>query len=1674
MIIQNHPSIQVQINPMESGNHLRARMKINFHLLFLFLFGTVTSFGQTEDFSVQGKSRTPAGDLPYSQKISIYLSISLDLESEVGEKMRSWPQRSEDILAWEEFDNIGPAKSSNFLEVKPTTAPKLGYTGGSVTSTANLSVSSDTISITNIVDTYTIDSNDGVSFSEAVALAAADVTGTQTLVFSAAFTNQTVNLLPVTLTENLLLNLDIPTGTKLIGGTLTISDGKILEFFNGSGDTFTLGVILDGPGSIKKAGSGTLLLTGSNSYAGGTVILGGILYGGTTTTSPDPDTRTRPFLGTGTVTINSSGTLQVDRVTLANPIVLNGGSLKATNGGFPAVWNGSITLQADSFFETTQNLFLRGQISGSGKLIYIGTSTSSRLTLTNSATHTGGTDVRNGILVIGHSGTVETIPLNGTTGELLTAISTSSTATVRFNRSNAFTYPGIISGQGKVQIQNGGTITLTGAHSYTGTTEINSGKLLLDNGSITSATSLVPSGTNPVTLGGAGTITGNVTTSIVAGRSGFIAPGGPIGTLTINGNLAMASGSTLSIDINGATVGITYDQVIVNGIVNVTGANLLLSPNNIDGGTSFIILSNDQSDAITGTFNGIVEGARYASTGNGALLFASYTSNGAGNDFVFAKNSVPSSKPITDGSITVDPLANQIYTGSSLTPTLVIKDGNTTLILGTDYTVTYSSNTDVGTATVTITGIGNYTSTKTQTFVIVAKAASTLTLDAIANQTYTGAALTPVAVVKDGSTTLVAGIDYTVSYNSNTNVGTATVTITGIGNYSGTKTQTFVIVAKAASTLTLDAIANQTYTGSTITPTVVVKDGSTTLVAGTDYTVTYSSNTNVGTATVTITGIGNYTGTKTQTFVIVAKAASTLTLDALANQTYTGSGITPTVVVKDGSTTLLEGTEYTVTYSSNTDVGTATVTITGIGNYTGTKTQTFVIVAKAASILTLDAIANQTYTGSIITPTVVVKDGSTTLVAGTDYTVTYSSNTNVGTAMVTIRGIGNYTDTKTQTFVIVAKAASTLDLDAIANQTYTGSTITPTVVVKDGSTTLVSGTDYTVTYSSNTNVGTATVTITGIGNYKGTKTQTFVIVAKAASTLALDAIANQTYTGSGITPTVVVKDGSTTLAAGTDYTVSYSSNTNVGTATVTITGIGNYTGTKTQTFVIVAKAASTLTVELIASLEYTGTRLTPDVVVKDGSATLMLNTDYTVEYRNNENAGSASVTITGVGNYGGSRTASFAISPKALTIRVDNKSKIYGDSNPIFSLTYNGLVVGDTEIDQLPTVSTTATANSSVGNYRITLSGGVDANYAITLEEGMLSIQPASLLVTSLPQNKIYGKADPNFKFTVLGLKGLDTEEIFTGSLQRNSGEDPGLYSIGQGTLSPGPNYELTFVGSTFEILIARALVVNKLAAVETEWSKNPVLPSLVDLGTTDGQYFSVGVDWDRSKVNLLARGRYAISGKLILPRGIENPDGVGTQIEVVVLPKAKPLDITLANASFEGSANNFFIPVGAFLVNDPVDKIHTVSLLGNGYDNSYFEIKDNFLFWSSKDPRAGKTTFSLVVRVTDRDGNTLDKFFEIKRSRLAFADLAIPSAFTPNGDGINESWRIADLRFYSNVRIQVFNQVGESMFYTEIPDQGWDGTLKGKVLPIGSYLWIISIGETGEIRRGILSLVRK
>ena len=148
--------------------------------------------------------------------------------------------------------------------------------------------------------------------------------------------------------------------------------------------------------------------------------------------------------------------------------------------------------------------------------------------------------------------------------------------------------------------------------------------------------------------------------------------------------------------------------------------------------------------------------------------------------------------------------------------------------------------------------------------------------------------------------------------------------------------------------------------------------------------------------------------------ISISKASVTLSTSTYA---YDGKAKTPSVNVKVNGKTLKKDTDYTVSYSNNTKVGTAKVTITGKGNYTGSVSKTYSIKNNFKKA-TVSSISTKAFTGKNITQSITVKYNGKTLKKGTDYTVSYSNNKNIGTATVKITGKCSYTGTITKTFKI--------------------------------------------------------------------------------------------------------------------------------------------------------------------------------------------------------------------------------------------------------------------------------------------------------------------------------------------------------------------------------------------------------------------------------------------------------------------------------------------------------------------------------------------------------------------------------------------------------------------------------------------------------------------------------
>lgn len=638
-----------------------------------------------------------------------------------------------------------------------------------------------------------------------------------------------------------------------------------------------------------------------------------------------------------------------------------------------------------------------------------------------------------------------------------------------------------------------------------------------------------------------------------------------------------------------------------------------------------------------------------------------------------AEISVSYRKLLTHTDISFEDIAAVTYTGQALTPDVTVKDGSTTLTKDTDFSVSYESNENVGTGKATIVGIGNYSGQVEKTFTINKADITPTAPTAMTQLTFNGQAQTLVAA---GSITgpgnmeacemqySLDGQTYAKELPTATNAGSYTVfyKVVGDANHNGVDAQ-FINVAiyKAALTNVLLQASTLTYNQQEQSPVITSVKAGELVVPAEAYTISGNKATNVGNYLIEILpkdDAQNYDGSAKAQWSIVAADANLFSIE-LSNSSlvYNGTELKPTVTVKDGSAVLVEGTDYTLAYTNNVNVGTATVTATGIGNYTGTQTKEFSIT-KADMVITVptvkeglvyttqpQALANAgTVEGGELMYSLDNQTWAKTVPTGTDakeYTVYYK-----------IEADANHKAVDPQSFkVTIEQATLTAASLAETNFIYNKLEHEAQVVYVNAGTIVVPSASYEVSGNKATNVGNYTAKVTGKGNFKGEVTTQWSIVAANAQLFDLTlGTTEYTYDGTAKTPTVTVKDGSTVLVEGTDYTVAYTGNTNAGTATVTATGKGNYTGTQTALFTIIPATLTSVTLgqtEFQFNLFDPVERTVSISEVKAGNLTVPA-AQYDVEGNTQTEPGTYTVTVTGKTNFQGSVTADFVIKDQVV------------------------------------------------------------------------------------------------------------------------------------------------------------------------------------------------------------------------------------------------------------------------------------------------------------------------------------------------------------------------------------------------------------------------------------------
>jgi autotransporter-associated beta strand protein len=387
-------------------------------------------------------------------------------------------------------------------------------------------------------------------------------------------------------------------GLSGFNGSFVLADGSgspvVLSVGNNNASTY-YGGVLSGSGGLIKVGTGTLTLDGTNTYAGGTTINGGVLkigagfstgsvVGSVVNNSLLVLDRTGVFggavSGAGSMTYNNPGVLTLTGASsYSGGTTINGGTLIIGDGASSGSITGSIVNNGKLIFNRTGTVMFGGAISGTGS-VSNDVGVHGTLILTGSNSYSGKTTVGQGsTLQLGNG---------GTSGNILGNVFVTFAGTLGFNRSDVYSYGGVISGDGRLIQLGSGTTVLTGSNSFGGETTITAGTLRAANNKALGISSVViqngarldvSSGitiSNPITFANGGTLSGNgtVASNVTISNGAILAPGNSPGTLHFSGILEWGPGGHYMWEINdvdaGAGVDPGWDFVDIAGQLLVT------------------------------------------------------------------------------------------------------------------------------------------------------------------------------------------------------------------------------------------------------------------------------------------------------------------------------------------------------------------------------------------------------------------------------------------------------------------------------------------------------------------------------------------------------------------------------------------------------------------------------------------------------------------------------------------------------------------------------------------------------------------------------------------------------------------------------------------------------------------------------------------------------------------------------------------------------------------------------------------------------------------------------------------------------------------------------------------------------------------------------------------------
>jgi gliding motility-associated-like protein len=430
----------------------------------------------------------------------------------------------------------------------------------------------------------------------------------------------------------------------------------------------------------------------------------------------------------------------------------------------------------------------------------------------------------------------------------------------------------------------------------------------------------------------------------------------------------------------------------------------------------------------------------------------------------------------------------------------------------------------------------------------------------------------------------------------------------------------------------------------------------------------------------------------------------------------------------------------------------------------------------------------------------------------------------------------------------------------------------------------------------------------------------------------------------------------------------------------------------------------------------------------------------------------------------------------SLTITADNKSKNYGAALPALTLSYNGLVNGDTKasLATQPTPVTTATPASPANTYPITVSGAVSDNYNISYVAGTLTVGKVALTITADSKNKNYGAALPILTATYTGFvngdnsAGLATQPTITTTATDASRVN--TYAItASGAVSN--NYTISYVAGKLTVdkvpLIITANNVTKLYG-----TANPPLTANYSgfvNGDTDAS-LTAQPNLTNTAGTTTAPGNYGIA-----VAGANSPNYTITYVNgtLTILPLStdKLSDLAISSGTlspaFAAGTSSYTVILGydveRVTITASFDPTAGVTLNGTPIPNG----GQSFTI----DVPVGTTTATVVV--TAQDGTTRTTYTLTLSKPSPPVTIVPTNILSPNGDGTNDGWVIKDIQLYPDNDVIIYNKAGREVYRKRGYDNSWKGTLNGAPLPQGTYYYVITLGQGASPIKGYITLLR-